>query len=202
MFVKSITNPEVNELELKSYEGPIRLIEDRGILKSVIKLILKYPYIGFDTETKPAFRKGEINEVSLIQFATPKEVFLIRVNKTGLTDGLISIFESKKVVKIGVALRDDIKDLQRLRPFDPSNFVELNHVVKDLGIESNGLRKLTAIILGFRISKSAQTSNWESAVLSKKQMSYAATDAWVCYQMYNKLVSRGFIEYSNLEEGS
>ncbi|MEM1406980.1 MAG: 3'-5' exonuclease [Bacteroidota bacterium] len=193
MFLESISNPEVNELELRSYEGTITLIEDKRDFKSAFSKIKRQSFIGFDTETKPAFRKGEVNDVSLIQLAIPDEVFLIRINKTGLTDGIIELFESNEISKIGVALRDDIKDLQRLRHFEAVNFIELNHVVKDLGIESNGLRKLTAIILGFRISKSAQTSNWENTVLSGKQKSYAATDAWVCHKMYQELVSKGYI---------
>ena len=159
----------------------------------MLRRVNRQDYIGFDTETKPTFRKGEVNDVSLIQLAIPDEVILIRINKTGLTSGLINLFESDKVKKIGVALRDDIKDLQRLGEFEAANFIELNHLVKDIGIESNGLRKLTAIILGFRISKSAQTSNWENHELSPKQKSYAATDAWVCYEMYQNLLKRGFI---------
>lgn len=193
MFLESISNPEINELELRSYEGSITIIENRSDLPHALSRIKQHDFIGFDTETKPTFKKGEVNDVSLIQLAIPDEVILIRINKTGITNGLIDLFESTRVKKIGVALRDDIKDLQRLRSFEAVNFIELNHLVKDIGIESNGLRKLTAIILGFRISKSAQTSNWENHELLPKQKIYAATDAWVCFEMYQKLLSRGFI---------
>ncbi len=193
MFSASISNPEVNELELKGYEGSITVIDDKRDLGEVLKKVHYEPFIGFDTETKPAFKKGEVNEVSLIQLAIPDGVFLIRINKTGLTNGIVRLFESEEVAKIGVALRDDIKDLKRQRHFNAAGFIELNQLVKEIGIESNGLRKLTAIILGFRISKSAQTSNWENAELTHKQKTYAATDAWVCYEMYSSLLNKGFI---------
>lgn len=195
MYPSLISNEEVNALELCSYEGKIHIISNAEQIPAVLKKISKETAVGFDTETKPAFKKGQVNEVSLIQIATNKEVFLIRVNLTGLTKELIAFFEDEKHLKIGVALRDDLIDLRRLNEFDPKGFLELNKLVKEIGIESNGLRKLTAIILGFRISKSAQISNWENETLTDKQIKYAATDAWVCLKMYNELCKKGYINY-------
>ena len=193
MFKETISNEAINELELQGFTGQITVIEDPGQLYAAFQKIKKSPFVGFDTETKPNFKKGEANQVSLVQIAVADEVFLVRIHYTGMTDLLVNFFESTNVLKIGVALRDDIKDLQTIRDFKPANFIELNQIVKDIGIESNGLRKLTAIILGFRISKSAQTSNWENLELTDKQKQYAATDAWVCYEMYRELLDRGFI---------
>ena len=193
MSSSTISSEEINELNLKRYEGKIHLVTQEKQLERALKKIHQHKVVGFDTETKPAFKKGQFNDVSLVQIAIPGEVFLIRINITGITDALADLLQSKKILKIGVALRDDIKDLQKLRPFEPGEFVELNQLVKDIGIESNGLRKLTAIILGFRISKNAQISNWESEQLTEKQITYAATDAWVCLEMYRELERRGYV---------
>ena len=194
MYASTISSEEINELDLNRFEGKITVITQANKIPGVLRSIASEPAIGFDTETKPSFKKGEFNDVSLIQLATEEAVFLIRINYTGLTDELIRFLENKNQLKIGVALRDDLKDLRKLRNFTPGGFLELNRMVTSIGIESNGLRKLTAIILGFRISKSAQISNWESEKLSEKQLSYAATDAWVCIKMYNQLLRRGYLD--------
>lgn len=193
MFVETISNQEVNSLELGRYEGEIVMVDKPEMLPEVFKKIRREKVVGFDTETKPAFKKGQVHDVSLIQIATEDVAYVIRVNKTGITNDIANFLSSKEITKVGVALRDDLKDLQRLRDFTPEGFVELNQLVKPIGIESNGLRKLTAIILGFRISKSAQTSNWEIETLTEKQINYAATDAWVCIKMYNSLVYKGYL---------
>ncbi|MEL7004779.1 MAG: 3'-5' exonuclease [Bacteroidota bacterium] len=193
MFVDTITNQEINELELNRYEGEIVMVDKAEDLSKIFREIRKENVVGFDTETKPAFKKGQVHDVSLVQIATEEKAYIIRINHTGITNEIYDFLSSKDIVKVGVALRDDLKDLQRLRPFTPEGFEELNQLVKPIGIESNGLRKLTAIILGFRISKSAQTSNWESETLTEKQLNYAATDAWVCIKMYNSLVYKGYL---------
>ncbi len=194
MFANTISNEEINELELDRFEGEVHLVENERQLNEAIKVLNKESVVGFDTESKPAFKKGEFNNISLIQISTENDAYLIRVNKTGITNKLKSFLESQDTLKIGVALRDDLKDLKKLRNMEPGGFLELNQLVKEIGIESNGLRKLTAIILGFRISKNAQVSNWEKDELTEKQIFYAATDAWVCVCMYNKLVKQGYLE--------
>ena len=189
MFKDNITKDEVNELPLDGYKGKYTVITSTDQLEEAFAKINKQKFVGFDTETKPTFKKGQYHAVALIQIGIPNEVFLIRINQIGLDDQIISFFENEKVQKIGVALTDDIKDLQKLKNFNPAGFVDLSKEVKQVGIESNGLRKLTAIMLGFRISKNAQVSNWEAPELTEKQLRYAATDAWVCLEMYEKLLS-------------
>jgi len=193
MFESTISKEEINDLQLDWFRGKIHLITKKEHLPSVFEKISRHDVVGFDTETKPTFRKGEFNNVAMIQIALPGEVYLIRVNYTGITDEIHQFLESKKIKKIGVALRDDLKDLNKLRKFKPNDFLELNKLVKEIGIESNGLRKLTAIILGFRISKNAQVSNWEADTLTPKQLQYAATDAWVCLEMYTVLKNKGYL---------
>jgi ribonuclease D len=143
--------------------------------------------VGFDTETKPVFVRGHQNSVALMQIALPDKVFLVRLKHTGLLPPLVRFLETEEVMKAGVALRDDIKALQRLKQYRPGGFIELAELSKQAGLQVESVKKLTALLLGFRISKSAQTSNWEADTLNEKQLIYAATDAWVCLEIYHRL---------------
>jgi ribonuclease D len=194
MFESNITKDAINELPLGRYEGEIVLVDKVDQVKNAFAEINKHQFVGFDTETKPVFVKGQFNDVALVQIGIPNKVFLIRINLTGLTEEIIYFFENGAIKKLGVGLRDDIIFLQRISPFNADGFVELNEIVNEIEIEANGLRKLTAIILGFRISKNSQVSNWEAAELKPKQQRYAATDAWVCLEMYNKLIAHNLIK--------
>ncbi len=187
MFASNISKDDINLLPLDKFEGPVVLVDRPDQLKGAFERINKEKFVGFDTETKPVFVKGETNEVSLLQIALPDAVYLIRIHQTGLGDEIIDFFENDQIQKLGVGLRDDLIFLKRIKEFTPAGFVELNELVNKINIEANGLRKLTAIILGFRISKNAQVSNWEAPELNEKQIIYAATDAWVCLEMFKKL---------------
>lgn len=187
MFESNITKADVNELPLNKYEGSIILVEEKEAITEAVSVIARHDVVGFDTETKPVFVKGHYNDVALIQIAIPDRVYLFRINKTGLTHSLTDLFENPNIKKVGVGLKDDLVFLNKIKSFKPAAFEEVNEMVNELDIEANGLRKLTAIILGFRISKNAQVSNWEAKELNEKQKRYAATDAWVCLEMYNKI---------------
>jgi ribonuclease D len=183
----NITNEEINELPLSAFEGKVYVISDKSKLENAFQEISKHKLVGFDTETKPVFVSGRYNKVALLQIAIPGRVFLVRLNETGLTKPIIDFLEDTSILKAGVALHDDIKGLQKLSHYKPGGFVELAHLSKEAGLQVESVKKLTALLLGFRISKSAQTSNWEAMILNEKQISYAATDAWVCLEIYKKL---------------
>ncbi len=185
---KSISNEELAELPLSSFEGAIHVIEQPEDLDRALRYLSIQPIIGFDTETRPAFKKGQIFPVSLLQLATADQAFLFRINKIGLPAGLIKILASSKILKTGVAIRDDIKILQRIVHFKPAGFIELQDLVKDYGIENFSLKKLSAIVLGFRISKSQRLTNWDADELSEQQLIYGATDAWVSGEIYKQLM--------------
>lgn len=187
-YASNIDKSELEELPLDHYTGEIDLIYDPQKVAACIDAVTQYSYVGFDTETKPVFRKGKYNYVSLVQIAIPGKVYLIRINETGITDELVSFFENENILKLGIAQRRDIVDLNNVRKFKAAGFVNLDEEVSRIGIESNGLRKLAGIILGIKVSKSAQISNWEAPKLSKKQRIYAATDAWVCLKMYERVL--------------
>ena len=191
MYRKTISRDELNSLPLNSFKGNIRVVEDLEGINEVLPLIRKARCLGFDTETRPSFRKGSNNRIALLQLASDENAFLFRINKTKLPDALVRILSDPDLIKVGVAIRDDIKGLQKYSDFVPAGFVELQNYVTDFGIESNGLRKLAGIVLNFRISKSNQVSNWENKKLSKGQIQYAATDAWVSYKVYSVLEKLG-----------
>jgi ribonuclease D len=183
----SISAEEINSLPLRTFNGKTTVISDPEKLSKAVKEIELHEVVGFDTETRPSFKKGQVYQVSLLQLAIPSQVFLIRLNHTGVTEELAHLFTNPSVIKAGVGIRDDLKALQKLRNFEPVNFFDLSTLAKQAGLQVESVKKLTALLLGFRISKSAQTSNWEVATFTQKQIEYAATDAWVCLELYDKL---------------
>jgi ribonuclease D len=186
-YHSKIIKEKIHKLPTGKFEGTIYLIDTLNNIES-IKDMLRYTNVfGFDTETRPSFKKGIKNNISLLQLATSDSAFLFRINFTGIPEFLIRIFEDKDITKVGVAIRDDLKGLKKIRPFNPKGFTDLQQYVEVFGIEDKGLRKLAANILGLKISKGQQTSNWENKILNKSQLVYAATDAWVCCEIFNKL---------------
>jgi ribonuclease D len=187
-YKENITVEEIKELDLSWFTGEILLIDDLDKFNLVIPWLRKSKVLGFDTETKPSFKKGRKNKVSLIQLADKNKACLFRINKVGIPDELASVLSDPGIIKCGVAIHDDIKILNGRRNFVPSGFIDLQSFVKDYGIVSSGLKKLSAIVLGFRISKRQQVTDWEAEKLSEAQLIYAATDAWVCFEIYHKLI--------------
>ena len=152
----------------------------------------KYTVLGFDTETRPVFRKGVHHNVSLLQLSTSEEAFLFRLNHLSVPNELVALLEDSSIIKVGVAILDDVRGLQKLSNFKADGFFELADIAGDLGIVTCGLRNLAAIFLGVRITKKAQLTNWERPEINSKQSLYAATDAWICLEMYL------FLERENL----
>lgn len=183
----TITMEELNLLPLKSFGGKVSLITEAAELSSAMREIERHDVVGFDTETRPSFKRGQVYKVALLQLAIPEKVFLIRMHQTGLPPEIASIFENSEIIKAGVAIHDDIKALQKIKLFQPSSFIELSTMAKASGLQVESVKKLAGLLLGFRISKSAQTSNWEAPSLTEKQLDYAATDAWVCLEIYQHL---------------
>ncbi|MBV6642139.1 MAG: 3'-5' exonuclease domain-containing protein 2 [Cyclobacteriaceae bacterium] len=196
MFPDQIEKSDLQQLPLIRFEGEIHVIEKPDDLDNALDIIGREPILGFDTETKPTFTKGAYNHTALIQFATLDHAFLLRINRFGIPDRLKKILENENIRKIGISLRDDLKDLKKVRPFKPAGFIDLNNIAKDLGINQIGIKSLTGIFLERRVAKNQQTSNWENQKLTTAQKRYAATDAWVCMKMYDSLMQRGFVKAS------
>ncbi|MFO7620794.1 MAG: 3'-5' exonuclease [Bacteroidales bacterium] len=188
-YPENITTEELASYELSWFRGEIAVIEDMASFRKFFPRLSGARVLGFDTETKPSFRKGRNNKVSLIQLATENMACLIRINKTGIPQELAALLADPGIIKAGVAVHDDIRFLKSVKRFTPAGFIELQNMVREYGIQSAGLKKLTAIVLGFRISKRQQVTDWEAPELTEAQVIYAATDAWVCYKLYTKLIS-------------
>jgi ribonuclease D len=187
MFEPTISKEDLHQLPVGQFKGRIHLIENLDQFHEVYPKLLEEPILGFDTETKPAFTKGTTHRVSLLQLSSANNAYLFRLNKIGIPDELARVLSSSHQLKLGVAIRDDIRHLAALRSFKPDGFIELQDYVKQYGIENSGLSKLAGIILNFRVSKSQQLTNWENETLTEAQQMYAATDAWAAYEIYEAL---------------
>lgn len=190
-YSPNITIDEILKLPLYSYDGEVVCVDTLEKFSEVKDELFLETLWGFDTETKPCFKKGAANRknVALLQLSSREKTYIFRLNKIGLPAELCNLLSSDRFTKIGLSSRDDIKGLQKLTPFEPAGFIDLQSIVSEYGIEEKGLRKLSAIVLGVRISKSQQLSNWESDVLTEKQIRYAATDSWVTRQIYVRLTN-------------
>jgi len=186
-YFKTVDDEYINSLPVKTFTGTIHLIDHPSALENLKRAIQDKPVLGFDTETRPSFKKGRYHKVALLQLSAHHDAFLFRLNKIHLPEFVMEILENKDIIKVGVALKDDLIGLKKIMDLEPDGFVDLQKFVKQFGIEDNGLRKLVANVLGFRLSKKSQTSNWEQDKLTREQLVYAATDAWVCQQMYEVL---------------
>ncbi|MBQ3656531.1 MAG: 3'-5' exonuclease domain-containing protein 2 [Bacteroidales bacterium] len=186
-YKEDITREELNGLPIKAFSKEIFVIESLEDAVKAAQYLKNQTVLGFDTETKPCFLKGKRNNVALLQLATEDYAFLIRCCKIGLPDEIAQILADENIKKVGVAIRDDVKGLQKWRGFVPGGFVELSSFAQKFGISAASLKKLCGIVLGFRISKAMQLSNWEDIVLKPKQQVYGATDAWAGYKIYKQL---------------
>ena len=190
MYIESISTEELGKLEYASFPGRIHVIDTVGAeFNRAIAYLRSQKIIGFDTETRPCFGPNQPRYgVSLLQLSGPEKAYLFRVKDMGMHRRLCNLLADKRIIKVGAAIHDDIRGLQKLRDFQADGFVDLQKIVADYGIRDKSVKKMTAIILGFRISKTQQLSNWEAETLSEPQCKYAATDAWVCREMYLKLM--------------
>ena len=191
MFAESISIDDIVKLDYASFPGEVTVIEDDGpAFEEALDYLSRCPLLGFDTETRPCFSSSQPrSEISLLQLSSGPRAFLFRLNTLKFRQRLRKILANPEILKVGAAVRDDIRGLQRLGWFQPAGFVDLQQIVWQWGVRDKSVKKMAAIILGVRISKTQQLSNWEAVVLSESQIKYASTDAWVCEEMYKKLMA-------------
>lgn len=183
-----ISKSEINDLPLTEFKGDIFLIDTQEKAQKAYNELSSYKEVGVDTETRPAFNKGEFHPVSLVQFSTLNKAYIFQLKYCGFKEVKI-LFESSKIAKIGLGLRDDLKDLKKYyEVFEARNVIDIGKIATRKGIIQAGVRTLSARYLEKRISKSMQVSNWAKKDLSTKQLRYAATDAWICLEIYPKLI--------------
>lgn len=178
---------KIGQLPVVCYEGKIVVVLSEREAEQAVDYLLSCDILGIDTETRPTFRKGRMHDVALLQVSSREVCFLFRLNLLGIPPCILRLLEDTRVPKIGLSLADDMLMLHRRAPFTPGKFIDLQMVVKELGIEDQSLQKIYANIFGERIVKRQQLSNWEADVLNDKQKHYAATDAWTCIKLYEEI---------------
>lgn len=185
----TISNEQTSSLPALTFGGEIVIVDREEMIAAACRDLESSPIIGFDTETRPSFKAGVTYKVSLLQLSTPTRCYLFRLNKINLPDTIVAILESDRVVKIGADIAGDIRSLNQLRKVNERGFYDLQSTIWEWGIAEKSLRKMSALVLGHRVSKAQRLSNWEAAQFTQQQKIYAATDAWVCIEIYNKLLA-------------
>ena len=178
------TKLEINQLPLRKYEGPVEIVSADEHLEAVLPALTAERILGFDIEIKPSFKIGDRFAPALVQLASREMVFLIQLKRLNSLRSLSRLFSDPKVIKAGIAVAEDVRKLREIMTFEPAGFVELGNLATRSGITANGVRTLAAQLLGFRVSKGARCSNWERSQLTPAQIDYAATDAWVCREIF------------------
>ncbi|MDO5571437.1 MAG: 3'-5' exonuclease [Bacteroidales bacterium] len=185
---KSISKEDIAQMEIISFPGEISVIENIEDAAKAVDYLCSLAVIGFDTETKPAFKKGQKNKVALLQLSGEDKCFLFRLNIIGFPECLKNLLRNPEIIKVGLSLKDDYATMQRLANFTPAGFIELQKFVQKYDIEDSSLQKIFAIIFNRKISKSQRVTNWEAIPLTEGQKKYAATDAWACLRIYHTLL--------------
>ncbi len=181
-----IEKQKISTLPLVAFDGKIIVVEDIKDVSEAVEYLKQFPVLGFDTETKPSFKKGVSNKhkVSLLQLYANNRAYLFRLNKIGLPDKIKELLSDKDIIKTGAATSDDVKGLKKLSTFTDAGFVDIQKIATKLSVKPKSLRRLTAMFFRQRLSKSQQLSNWEADQLTESQCLYAATDAWIGYKLY------------------
>lgn len=178
----------IGALPLVTYGGKITVVLNEHEAERVVDYLLSCDILGVDTETKPAFRRGQNHKVALLQVATREQCFLFRLNHIGLPDSLVKLLSNKSVPMIGLSWHDDLMSLHRRREFTPGWFIDIQDIICNIGIEDKSLQKLYANLFGEKISKRQRLTNWEADILTDKQKEYAAIDAWACIMLYDEIM--------------
>lgn len=186
-YIHSITKEAISQLPVEEFTGRIIVIDTEKDAQKAVSYLSEFPAIGFDTETRPSFNKGQRYKISLMQISTDEACFLFRLNRIDIPEILGEFLASEQTLKIGLSLRDDFGAMRKRTEIEPGNFLDLQNYVGQFGIEDASLQKIYAILFNKKISKGQRLSNWEADVLTEPQKKYAALDAWACLRIYNLL---------------
>jgi len=190
---RAISREEINELPIRRYQGEVHLVSSAQDLERAMADIRAERALGFDTETRPAFRKGEHHLPCLVQVATARAVYLFPLQRMDFSAAIAEFLAAREIVKIGVSLAHDLRELKLVFPFEEASMLDAGATVQRHGLGQTGLRNLAALFLGFRIPKGNRTSNWAARHLSPAQLTYAATDAWVCRELFLRFQELGLL---------
>lgn len=191
---ESLSSHYFGTLPVIQWNGPIKLLDNDVSMTHAVTEIIKpnEKYIGFDTETNTTHRQGEYNPTALIQLATSSTCYLFRIcclqnNNNNILNILLPILESKYIIKLGVGIHHDVRNLLKIQNFnyDRNTYIGLNTITRDILHYNNGsLRNLCRIFLHKNLRKKKQKNNWSKNKLNHKEIVYAATDAYVGREIY------------------
>lgn len=193
MIPRAITREELAALPIRRFDGEVSLVTTPAELERTMEDIRGERVAGVDTETRPAFRRGESYRPCLLQIATARRVHLFQLSRFDCSAAAAELLGSPTIVKTGIGLKYDLDQLKLLFPFNRAAVLDLGEIAKSHGIGQSGVRNLAGIFLGFRIPKGARTSNWAAPRLSEQQIRYAATDAWACRELYLRFEELGML---------
>lgn len=188
---RKLSRDEINALDIRRYDGPLELVRSKRHMVNAVRRLKNERLLGFDTETRPAFKKNVSYPTSLLQLAARNCVYIFQLKHLDGLSSLFSVLAAPKIVKAGVSIKDDVKELCDLSDFEPAGFIDIGHCARKSGLHHHGLRGLAALLLGFRISKSQTRYNWSRDELSEAAIRYAATDAWIGRELYTTMKHRG-----------
>jgi len=192
-IARAISREDMAKLPIRRYEGRVCLVAAPGDLEEARSDLRQESIVGLDTETRPAFKKGESHLPALVQVATARAVYLFQLRRTDVFPALAELLSDPRTLKAGVSLADDLRALKKVFPFEEKNMLDLGQVARRSGFEQTGVRNLAGILLGLRIPKGTKTSNWAARELSPAQIAYAATDAWACRELTLRFQSLGLL---------
>jgi ribonuclease D len=192
-LARTISREDMAQLPIRRYEGKIVLVATPEELEEARTDLRSETLVGLDTETRPAFKKGESHLPALVQAATARAVYLFQLRRTETHPVLAELLSDARIVKAGISLKDDLRALKQVFAFEEQNMLDLGTVARSAGLGQTGVRNLAGILLGFRIPKGTKTSNWAARELSPAQIAYAATDAWACRELYLRFGSLGLL---------
>ena len=190
---RTISREDLANLPIRRYEGEVCVVAEPHDVARALADIRQETVVGLDTETRPAFRKGEVHLPCLVQVATARTVYLFQLRRVDASHAIAEMLGEPHILKVGVALADDLRSLKKVFPFTEKSVLDLGIVARRAGFGQTGVRNLAGIFLGIRIPKGAKTTNWAVTHLTPQQIVYAATDAWVCRELYLSFREKGMI---------
>jgi ribonuclease D len=192
-LVRSISREDMAKLPIRRYAGRVCVVATPQELEQAAADLRAETVVGLDTETRPAFKKGESHLPCLVQAATARAVYLFQLRRREAHPLLAELLGEARIVKAGVSLADDLRTLKHVFAFTEKNLLDLGVVARSSGLGQSGVRNLAGMLLGFRIPKGTKTSNWATPQLSAAQITYAATDAWACRELFLRFQSLGLL---------
>lgn len=189
----TLNRRQIGESDLPVYRGislaDITLVDTPEKVSSACQALLTASVIGFDTESKPTFRKGEVSTgPHLVQLATDAQVFLFPVVVEANHALLKQVLESHQVKKVGFGLGNDRSALRSRLGIELNHVLDLGEVLRGPGHRGTvGAKVAVAHYFGEKLLKSKRvgTSNWANRRLDERQMLYAANDAHVALKIFH-----------------